>query len=165
MHPLIGHAAPASLQKGKALNRILYGIAGAACAALLLSACGTSPNAAPEAKNVTAESARLDLVNADLASVCAEEDFVTCTTMDGSGKYAVMVMPKADLDETFDRLCTALVGDGTTANPAAEEIEIVTDRTSFLVVGEIGLSFPPSIAPEQVQQVLGGEVTRLVDLC
>ena len=40
--------------------------------------------------------------------------------------------------------------------PSEPMIEIVTDRTSFLVVGEIGLSFPPSIAPEQVQQVLGG---------
>jgi hypothetical protein len=116
-------------------------------------------------KPVTAESARVDLIKANLASVCVEEDFVTCRTMDGSGKYAVMVMPKSDLDQTFARLCTALVGDGSTPNPTAEEIEIVTDRTSFLVVGEIGLSFPASVTPQQVQQVLGGDVTRLVDLC
>ena len=139
----------------------------AATAALLLASCTSATDAAPtaSAKPVTAESARLDLVDADLASVCSQEEYVTCTTMDGSGRYAVMVMGQADLDETFTRLCTALVGDGSTPNPAVDEIEIVTDRTSFLVVGEIGLAFPPAITPQDVHQVLGGEITKLTDLC
>ncbi|MBK9740410.1 MAG: hypothetical protein IPO93_13065 [Actinobacteria bacterium] len=139
----------------------------AAAAALLLASCTSATDAEPTGptKAVTADSARLDLVEASLASVCSQEDYVICTTMDGSGRYAVMVMGQAELDETFTRLCTALVGDGSSQNPAVDKIEIVTDRTSFLVVGEIGLAFPPAITPQDVQQVLGGEVTKLADLC
>jgi hypothetical protein len=136
--------------------------------ALLLTACGTSGGtAAPTpAKAVTAASARVDLVTAKVAGACAEEEYVTCQTMDGTGKFAVMVMTEAELTATFARLCKALASEGSDPDPTnLGNMKVVTDRTSFLVVGSIGLAFPTNVDPAAIQKVLGGEVVSMADIC
>jgi hypothetical protein len=138
-------------------------------AALLLAACssssGTGAPASPT-KPVTAESARVALVKAKVAGACAQEEFVTCTTMDGTSQFAVMVMPAADVTATFDRLCKALASQNSDPDPSTlGDMKVVTDRTSFLVVGSIGLAFPKNVDPEAIRQVLGGEVVSMADLC
>jgi hypothetical protein len=137
-------------------------------AALLLAACGSSSGAASStpAKAVTPESARVDLVKAKVAGACAQEEYVTCQTMDGSGKFAVMVMSEADLTATFTRLCKALAGQNSDPDPASlGNMKIITDKKSFLVVGGVGLTLPTSVDPAAVQKVLGGEVVSMADLC
>jgi hypothetical protein len=140
----------------------------AAGAALLLAACGSSGAgaAASSAKPVTAERARVDLVTSKVAGACAQEEYVTCQTMDGSGKFAVMVMSEADLTATFTRLCKALAGQNSDPDPASlGNMKIITDKKTFLVVGGIGLTLPTSVDPAAVQKVLGGEVVSMADIC
>ena len=135
---------------------------------LALSGCsgaGTSSTSSTPTKPVTNQFARESLVKAKLASACSEEEFVTCQTPDGTGAYAVMVMSKSDLDATFSRLCTAVAGPSSDPDATLEEMKLVTDRNSFLVVGEIGLAFPTGLDPNGVQKVLGGEVVSMAQLC
>ena len=137
-------------------------------ASLVVSGCsssGTASSSSAPSKPVTKQFARESLVKAKLASACSEEEFVTCQTSDGSGAYAVMVMSKADLDATFTRLCTAVAGPSSDPDKTLEEMKLVTDRNSFLVVGEIGLAFPTGLDPSAVQKVLGGEVVSMARLC
>jgi hypothetical protein len=139
-----------------------------ASAALLLAACSSSSGAAAPspAKAVTAASARVDLVTAKVAGACAEEEYVTCQTMDGTGQFAVMVMSEAEVTATFDRLCKALASQGSDPDPTnLGAMKLVTDRKSFLVVGSIGLAFPASVDPSAIQKVLGGEVVSMADIC
>jgi hypothetical protein len=140
--------------------------------AILLAACSSSgtssgsatPTSTPKA--VTAESARVDLVTAKVAGACAQEEYVTCTTMDGTGQFAVMVMSPTDLTATFARLCKALASPNSDPDPTTlGGMKVVTDRTSFLVVGSIGLAFPTSVDPEAIRKVLGGDVISMTDVC
>lgn len=136
--------------------------------ALTVSGCsgsGSSSSSSSPSKPVTNDMAREALVKAKLASVCSQEEYVTCQTTDGAGAYAVMVMSKADLDATFDRLCTAVAGPSSDPDKTLDEMKMVTDRNSFLAVGEIGLSFPTGVDPAAVQKVLGGEVVSMTELC
>jgi uncharacterized lipoprotein YajG len=137
-------------------------------AAVLLAACSSSSGTASSApaKPVTADSARVDLVTAKIAGACAQEEYVTCQTMDGSGKFAVMVMSEADIQATFTRLCKALAGQGSDPDPATlGNMKLVTDKKSFLVVGGVGLTMPTSVDPAAIQKVLGGEVVSMADIC
>ncbi len=114
---------------------------------------------------VTNDLAREALVDAEIALVCSSEDFVKCKSMDGEGTFAVMVMTAADLDATFARICANLVPPGATPDPALAVMKVVTDRRSFLVVGDTAMQFPDSVDPEKIRDVLGGEVVSFDVLC
>jgi hypothetical protein len=137
-------------------------------ASLVVSGCSSSASSSTSSapsKPVTKQFARESLVKAKLATVCSEEEYVVCQTPDGSGAFAVMVMSQADLDATFQRLCSAVAGPSSDPDKTLDEMKIVTDRSSFLVVGEIGLAFPTGADPSAVQKVLGGEVVSMTQLC
>jgi hypothetical protein len=144
----------------------------AASSGLLVAGCsssssGGSSSEAPSGPKpvVTKQFAREALVKANVAGACAEQEYITCQTLDGSGSFAVMIMPKADIDATFTRLCTALAGPSSDPDKALADMKMITDRESFLVVGQTGLAFPTSVDPQAIQKVLGGEIVSMADIC
>jgi len=145
-------------------------------ATLVLASCSSSGSSSAEGSTasaaqmldrgpVTNESAREDLVQSGVAAACSSDDFVKCQSADGTGTFAVMVMSQDDLDATFARICASLVTSAESLDPAVNQMTIVTDRRSFLVVGDTALQFPDDVDPEKIRDVLGGQVVSFATIC
>ncbi len=145
-------------------------------ATMLLASCSSSGSSNADGSGpseaqildrgpVTNDSAREDLVKAEIAIACSSDDFVKCQSATGSGTFAVMVMSQDELDATFARICASLVTSAESLDPAVNQMRVVTDRRSFLVVGDTGLQFPDDVNPEKIRDVLGGQVVSFATIC
>ena len=81
----------------------------------------------------------------------------TCTSPSGS-KYNVMVMSQADYGEVTEIVCEG-------GNDALLALPVLTDKSSFIAMGEVNLQFPADASAAALQKVLGGEIETFGALC
>jgi hypothetical protein len=122
--------------------------------------------AACSGKGVTSESAQSQLKDAGLATSCTQQTsdvgsgsmtMNACTSPSGS-KYNVLVMSQADYGEVTKIVCQG-------GNDALLALPVLTDKSSFIALGEVNLQFPADASAAALQKVLCGDIETFGALC